>query len=160
MPSEILLPTGLAPSNLHLRPTVTAQYVEGDIFDIANRVKAIDANLHVVQLTEDDEHAYAIMEHCNDGVERLVFSVPVLDARVLDRLRYLMAVPVTERVAALEADERRSEAQREQDDLDELYDRLGGPVRHEMARCGFTAPLPASYPMRNRTAMRHRRGRH
>jgi hypothetical protein len=161
MATDLMLPAGLAPSNLHLRSSVTARLVENDVFDIAKRASAIDPRLHIWELSEDDEHAYVVMEHGEDGVERLIFRVSELDARVLERLRYIMAVPLSERFAALEKDELRHAEQRKQDELDELYENLGGQMRHDLARCGFTGPLPMSAPLRNPTAMRHRHnGRH
>lgn len=156
MPSDLLLPAGLAPSNLRLRASVKAMYVTHDMFDIAKQMREIDRRLYAVQLAEDDEANYAIMEHCDDGVERLVFRVDALDGRVLERLRYLMAVPLHERLAAIEAEERAFEAARREAEREDLYERVGGPMRHELARCGFTGPMPESYRLMNATARRSR----
>lgn len=157
MATDLLLPSGLAPTNLHLRPSVKAAYVTHDLYDIAKQMREIDPNLYAVQLEEFDDCAYAIMEHCDDGLERLVFRVPALDGRVIAKLRHLMAVPLHERMALVEAEERRSERENKANELDELYERFGGQMRHDLARCGFTEPLPESAPLRNKTAMRHRR---
>ncbi len=146
MATDLLLPTGLAPSNLHLRHGVTTTVLTSDTFDICERMKHIDTNLFAVQLVENDTCGYAIMEHCGDGIERLVFRTSALDGRVLEKLRYLMAMPLSERLDKLEADEYEAETARQDEASDELYETLGGPMRHEMARCGFTGPLPESYP--------------
>jgi hypothetical protein len=167
MATDLLLPSGLAPSNLHLRPTVKASFVTSDLYDICQRVKEISPRIHVFELTDDatGDRGWSIMEHCDDGVERLIFRVgpghPIdaLDGRVLERLRYILSVPLSERFAALEADEIKTEAQRQDDELEELYEKFGGEMRHELARCGFTGPLPASYRPMNATARRHRNAR-
>jgi hypothetical protein len=145
MPTTLELPGRLAPSNLHLPQDAQHMAVEADLYNICERVKEISDRLHIILLTHDDKHSFAIMEHCDDGVERLVFKVADLDARVLKRLRELMAQPLAERVAAIERDQRRFVEQEQEREFEELYERLGGPMWSELERCGFIQ-RPVSYP--------------
>lgn len=59
--------------------------VEDDVQNVIRDIKAIDDRLHVYW-NEQAEY-FDIVERCLDGRERLVFSVPLLDQRVPDRLR-------------------------------------------------------------------------
>lgn len=136
--SELILPGHIAPSNLHLLPGQSSAFVEGDLFNIAERVREVDRSLQVVQLN-DPEYPYAVMEFCGDGVERLVFKVKALDGRVIERLRYLMARPLDERLRELEADEYKWEAERKEQELEELYERVGAPMWTQLDRDGFIA---------------------
>lgn len=145
MARDLILPDRLAPSNLHLRPAVKARYVTGDLYDIAQRMREVDATLYAVELSEADEHSYAIMEDCEDGMQRLVFKVRELDGRVLEKLRYLMARPLAERIALVDAENHRLDAQRQDDELEQLYEDLGAPMWRELEQCGFIQ-RPASFP--------------
>ena len=66
-------------------------YVERDTLHIVERVLEYDPNLRVKYLDPDrggelGDPPYKIFELCPDGHERLVFSVWILDERVLERL--------------------------------------------------------------------------
>jgi hypothetical protein len=58
--------------------------LEDDVLGVVRRVKAIDDRLHVFYNEQSGE--FDIVEHCLDGVQRLVFSVGTLDQRVVNRL--------------------------------------------------------------------------
>ena len=135
------------PTNLVLGDTMKATYVDGDMFNICERIKEISPDLYIVLLEKDDKFAYAVMEHCVDGVERLVFKVKELDARVCDKLRYLLAMPLAERVAEIEKQEYRLEADRREQEQEELYERFGRPMWTELERTGFIR-RGVSYPKR------------
>lgn len=64
--------------------------VERDVLDIARRVSEYDPNLKVQFLNDAaagvGEPPYRIVEMCRDNIERPVFSVWVLDEKVLQRL--------------------------------------------------------------------------
>lgn len=154
MARTLILPDRMAPSNLHLRPTVKTRFVENDVFDICNRIKAIDPNLYVIELIEGDKAKFAIMERCADGVERLIYRVDELDGRVVERLRYLAAVPLQERLAALEKDEHEFEAERKDNELEELYENLGRDMWQQLEHDGFSGPRGVSYAKRGVTGGR------
>lgn len=59
--------------------------VEDDVQNIVRDIKAIDDRLKVYWNAQGQE--FDIIEHCLDGVERLVFSTKSLDQRVVHRLR-------------------------------------------------------------------------
>lgn len=145
MARTLLLPDRMAPSNLHLRDSVRTRFVTSDQFDIANRLKALSPNLYVLELSEGDKYAYNIMETAKDGTEMLVLQVKELDGRVLDRLRYLMAVPLQQRLAILDAEGRKYEADAKEAELEELYETLGGPMAAQLYHDGFTTTRPTSY---------------
>jgi len=145
MASDLLLPGGLAPSNLHLAEGTRASYVDGDLYRICDRMREVDQSLYAVQLSDDQRYAYAIMEDCEDGVQRLIFKVKELDGRVIEKLRYLMARPLHERLTEIEAMHHRLEADRKENELDELYEKLGRPMWTQLEHDGFIQ-RGVSYP--------------
>ncbi len=153
MTTDLLLPRGLAPTNVKFRGE-PPRYVTNDVYAIGERMRELDPNLYAV---EDDE-GYHIMQSCPDGVERLALANPVkvLDARVIERLRYILAVPFADRVNALERDEAKHTADSADEELERMYERMGGQMRHDLANCGFTGPIPTSTAKRNKTARRSR----
>lgn len=146
MATGLVLPGGVRPSNLHLPPGARALAVDSDLYDICGRVAEIDKSLHIVLLEGDDKHCFAIMEHCPD-MERLVFKVKELDARVLQKLQKIMAMPLQERLALLEKEEHRLAEQEQERELDDLYERVGRPMWTQLEHDGFIQ-RGVSYPKR------------
>jgi len=148
MPSDLILPDRLAPSNLHLRPTTRATFVENDVYDIAKRVARIDRRLYILQLddADADKCAWAVMERCDDGVERLVYKAKALDAHIVTKLEELMSVPLHERIRRAEAQCRKWDDEQHELMHEELYERLGRPMWGQLEHDGFIGPRPVSYP--------------
>lgn len=145
--ATIILPGSAMPSNLVVPEGVVAESVESDLYSICERVKEISESLHIVLLKGDPRGMnFAIMERCEDGVARLIYKVKELDARVLERLRYLMAVPFEQRFEQVEKDNHRWEQAQHEEQLEDLYERLGRPMWTELERCGFIDGRPVSYP--------------
>jgi hypothetical protein len=138
MSSTLILPHRIAPSNLNLRPSVKVRYIEHDLYDICRRIQELSPNLFVIELEEGDTAAFAIMEHCRDGVERLVYKVAELDGRVVERLRYLMNVTLLERMEIAAREEHQFEEDRKEEELERLYETLGGPMHTQMVHDGFS----------------------
>ena len=138
----------MAPSNLHLRPSVKARYIDSDMFDICERLAEIDPRLYIVELTEEDEANYMVMEHCADGVVRAVTPQPVkeLDARVLERIRYLMHVPFEHRYAAAERENEKYEQDCHEAELERIYEQMGHVFRRQLWHDGFIDSRGVSYP--------------
>jgi hypothetical protein len=65
-------------------------YVEQDVLNIVDKIRAYDPNLKVKfcnpELAETGDAPYKIVEVCSDGIERIVFSVWQLDDKVMERL--------------------------------------------------------------------------
>jgi hypothetical protein len=146
MATNLMLPDGMAPSNLHLRPSVKTRYVDGDMFDICERLAEISTRLYIVELVDDGKAAYAIMEHADDGVQRLVMKVKELDARILEKVRYMLHVPFAQRLAAVDAENAKYEADHHERILDETYERMGGQFRRQLWHDGFIEHRDVSYP--------------
>lgn len=145
--SALTLP---APSNLRVPRGTQTTLVESDVFNICERVKEISPSLYIFaidppQQKGDRTYRYAVCEHCADGVERLVIRVEELDARLIDNLRYMLAVPMSERLDRLEAQEREADEKRKEDQLSEMYERIGRPMLTDLEKCGFIT-RPVSYP--------------
>lgn len=145
MSSALTLPGGVRPTNLHLPEGMSAVFVDSDMFDICERVKEISPRLYIILLTDDKNYAYTIMEHCVDGVDRLVFKRRQLDARVLAELRQIMSVPLEERVKRLEKEHEKILADYHESQLDDMYEQIGRPMWTDLERCGFIQ-RPVSYP--------------
>ncbi len=152
MPADLLLPTGLAPTNLRLREGTTARMVESDLYDICNRIREVSRRLYLLELDGDDHYEYAVMEHCDDDVERLVFKVNrnQLDGRVIDKLQSLLAKPLPERLRELEVLEYKWEADRKDAELEDLYERVGRQMWIDLEQSGFIT-RPVSFPKRGVT---------
>lgn len=123
--------------------------VEGDVYNICERIREIDPRLFIVQLESEDRCAYAIMEHCEDGVDRLVYKAFELDQRILAKMEYIRKVPFEQRFAAIEAEIEKEEAEQKERESEELFQKLGLPMQHQFAHDGFTDPWGASYAKRS-----------
>jgi hypothetical protein len=153
-----MLPSGMAPANLHLRDSTKARFVEGDMFDICKRLADISSRLYIVELTDADNAAYVIMESCDDLVQRQVYKLQKgqeLDARVLTKVQYLLNVPFEHRYAAIEAENAKYEADHHDNLIEGMVENMGGQFRRELEKCGF-AQRNTSYPL---TGPRQRAGR-
>jgi len=164
MASNLILPDGVRPSNLHLNPeTDKVRFVSADMYQIAERIREISDRLYLVELqresAEGSKFGYALMERCTDGVDRLVMRVAAdaLDARVLKRLRYMMALDLHERIAICDRDRAKWEAEQQENAAEELFERLGAPMHRQLAHDGFIEVHPQSIRPLNRTARRHGR---
>jgi hypothetical protein len=152
---SLVIPGTSRPSNLHFAEGVKVVPVDSDMYGICERIKEISPRLFIVVAHDNDKHKFIIVEHCEDGVDRMVYGVAELDARVLKRLQYIMSIPLQERLAQLEKEEWEFEQQKAEEDFEDLYERMGGPMLHELYNTGF-ADNPRSAPKRNKTARRHR----
>lgn len=136
------------PSNMQLPPGSSQNYVSGDVYDICERIKELDRNLRVVPLpSEHFPFGIALIE--DDGTERLIFRAKVLDDRVIKRVRYIMGVPFEQRLAVIDKEIHRDEVEEKERQLEDLYDRMGGEMWHQLERCGFSQ-RPVSYPKRRK----------
>ena len=146
-----MLPEGMAPANLHLRPSTKTRYVDSDMFDICGRLAEISPRLYIVELTEADNSAYVIMESCDDLVQRQVYKLQKgqeLDARVITKVQYLLNVPFAHRYAAIEKENAKYEADHHEALLDEAYEKMGGQFRKQLEHDGFITHRGTSYPLR------------
>jgi hypothetical protein len=167
--SDLYVPAGLNTSNLHLNPEHTrASVVTSDMYNICDRLREISPRLYLLELTqqtaEGEKFGYALMEHCIDGVDRLVFRVTRdgLDGRVLAKVRYAMGLDLHERIAYCDRERDAEEAHQREAAAEELYERMGGPMWTEMERTGFIQ-RPVSYAKGGATHRRHKnhkRARH
>lgn len=163
--SNLLLPEGAVPTNLHLNPnTDKARLVTSDMYHICERIREIDPNLYILELEresrEGSKFGFAIMEKCSDGVHRLIMraSQRGLDERILGKLRYIMAKDLHHRIALLDTEREKWEKEQHENELESLYERIGGPMHRQLVNDGFTqAPFPTSYRPMNRAARRHGR---
>lgn len=131
------------PSNLRGGP---GTHVEGDVYRICDRIREIDSNLWIDPLPGG---GFAICERCADNVDRLVYKAPALDARIVEQLEYLLHVPFEQRFAEAEKEAAKYEAEHREKELDELYERLGGPMLPALERTGFIQ-RSKSYPKSKR----------
>jgi hypothetical protein len=139
------LETPFVPSNLILPPELRGLSVEGDVYNICERIKEISPALFIQGFT-NPEYPYVIVEKCIDGIERVVLKAKELDGRVIAHLQKLMAKPLSERVREIEINERKLEAEQKEAQLDELYERLGRPMWTQLEHDGFIESRPVSFP--------------
>jgi len=147
----LVLPETARPANLTLSRGSRARVLTSDLYDICNRVAEIDPSLYIIELDHDDPRPYRwiVMEHCKDGVDRMALRVREgeLDARVLEKLRHQLAVPLRDRLEQLDREAEGYRKQYLEDEADRLYERIGPAFRKQLHDCGFThAPRPTSFP--------------
>lgn len=145
MGTSVVIPGTSRPSNLHLADGVQIETLDSDVLGVCDQVSEISDRLFLVVLRQEDKYAVAIMEHCDDGVDRLVFKVRNLDGRVLKRIRRMIGMPLKERIAKAEKDEHRMQEEAKEEKFEELWDRLGGPMYRQLHHDGFSQ-APVSYP--------------
>jgi len=149
--SRLDIPGSAAPNNLHFGADVRATIVEGDLYDICTRLEEIDPTLFIVALESPDGKSFAIMEHCADGWDRLIWRVEELDARVIKKAQYLKGVPFEKRIEEAEKVEARMQAELDEEQFEEFYQRVGAPMRRQLQHDGFIDPVNDSiYPIISR----------
>ena len=153
--SGLVLPSGLAPNNLHLRDTVKATFVEDDVFDIARRLAAISPNLHVWQLEEDGNAAWVVTENVW-GSEQLVKKYAELDARIIEDVQRMLSIPFEHRIAVAQAEIDKHEADQKQENIDRIYEEVGHKFQRQLWKDGFVEHRGTSYPL---SPIRQRAGR-
>ena len=133
------------PSNLVLPAELNGLSVEGDLYNICERIKEISPSLQINGFI-NPEYPYVIIERCIDGIDRVVMKAKVLDGRVLDHLRRLMSQPLSERLAEIERNERKFEQDEHERMHEDLFERVGLPMWHRLEKDGFIDQRPISYP--------------
>jgi hypothetical protein len=137
----------ITPTNLVLPTELKNVPVEGDLYNICERIKEVSPSLRIVPLIGHPQgYRYIIMELCEDHVERGVCKVHELDERLITHLRKLMGMPLSERVAQIERDEMKFEADQKEQELEELYENMGRQMWIDLEKCGFIQNRPVSFP--------------
>jgi hypothetical protein len=131
VPDNMRLPRGAVLGNTHV--------VEGDVFNICERIKDIHPDLFVV-LQEGHDRPWVVMERCTDGVERMVSRYEELDARILEDLRYMLAVPFEERYRRVADRIDRENKQREQVS-DEWIERFAWDFQRALVDANMSDPV-------------------
>jgi hypothetical protein len=142
MTSPLLMPP---PTNLRLTREDAANMVEGDVYNICERVAEISDRLFIAPQFGQPK-PWVVMETGNDGVDYFVLSAEELDARIIDRINYIRGVPFEKRMATLEAENEAWEKQQHDEELDRLYEQIGAPMKSQFYHDGFIEHRAESYP--------------
>jgi hypothetical protein len=102
------------------------------------RLKELNPRLRInaISDTRAGETAFTIIEDTGDDVH-VVFRCRRLDARVVEYVRYLLNVPFAKRFAEAERLQKKWEEEAHEDELDELTERFGLEMQHELKKTGF-----------------------
>lgn len=138
-------------------------YVTSDVYRIAERIREeVDGGdrLHIESIDppihwQGREYNFAVVEDTDVG-SRLVMRVKELDARIITALQRMIRIPFSERFEQAEKLADAWEAEEKERQLDQLYERMGGNMRIQLERCGFTDPWGPKYAPMNRAARRAR----
>jgi hypothetical protein len=138
---EIILPIS-TPTNIRFDGAASGRFrveeITSDMYNISERLKEIDPNLYVL-LREDramGAKAFTIM-WSRETDDELVLTCRRLDARVIEHVQYLMKVPLERRFNEACKIIDKLEAEKAEDEKDELVEKLGLPMIRELQRCGF-----------------------
>lgn len=156
MKVDLVLPTGAAPSNLVLPNDTRTRMIDSDMYGICKRVAEVSRKLYIVVHEKPDGTLlhYSIMENCDDGVQRLALNVgpgrPIdaLDARVIERLEWMIHVPLDKRVDEMEKMEAADKEAEKERSLEELYEKMGRQMHFQLERDGFISGRGISTPKR------------
>lgn len=106
--------------------------IESDVLGVVQQIKEISKRLSV-QFNDGGEY-FRVIEHCDDGRERLVLTANELDQRIVERLRYI-ASDQYDYVAELERMDREADAKKVrdfQDQMGEVGERLFHATRKDL----------------------------
>ena len=137
---QLLMPL---PANMKAR----VQTVTSDVYNICNRIREISPDLILVH-HEGHERPWVVMEKCADGAERFVSRYKVADGRILDDLRYMLAVPYERRLAEAEKKverENKARATISEEKLDRMSDAWLKAVQDSQL---FDLHFSTSYPLK------------
>lgn len=109
------------PENLQARGF---KRVEGDLYNICERIKEISPRLVLRFQENHPTHPWVVFENCVDGVQRYVSRYIAPDARILDDLRYMLTVPFKDRA---------DKVQKEVDAYNEAREALDGEANARLA---------------------------
>ena len=146
---QLILPTG--PSNLFFDEGVQTLSVDSDMYNICERIREVSDRLKIIFQKQGDLWQYVIMEHCEDGIERLVMKVgpqheiKELDGRVIQKLQRMQRLDFKTRIRQWELKVERERKAREAEEEERRYDEIGAPMLHLLYKTGF-ADSPVSYP--------------
>lgn len=134
------------PGNLRLAWEDRHLPLEGDVYRICERIREEVSPALFIVLHKDHPKPFAVFEHCDDGVDRIVKRYTVLDARIITDLQRMIAIPFEQRVKELERENEQFEMKWKEDELDRLYEIVGAPMRSQFAHDGFIEHTGVSYP--------------
>jgi hypothetical protein len=122
--------------------------LEDDVLSIVRRVRETYGDRVTIELDEN-QGVYHFVEHCEDRTDRLIFSTSVLDHRSLERL-------LRSDSHARTYQDPYDAAEREQDELNALKDRMfgekvkevGEELAHSLRKEGMAPyfPTPVAIP--------------
>jgi hypothetical protein len=157
---SLVLPGSAAPSNLHLAPHQVNMHVEGDVFNICERIRTEvpQGDRLFVVMQEDHPKPYVVMEKSDDNVERFVCRTDALDGRLIARLQYLINVPFEKRFAEAERLEQKLREEAHEQELDDLWNSMGERMHFQLERDNFIDSRGKSLPLSlTDTGRRHRK---
>lgn len=148
---SVIIPGSAAPNNLQFQGK--AHIIDSDVFNICERVKELSPRLHIIVADppRPDGKNFIIMEESKPGDWMCVARYEALDGRIIEDLQRMSAIPLKDRLAQIEKEEKKHEEDSADEALEELYERMGGPMWSQLERDGFIDGRPVSYPKRGIT---------
>jgi hypothetical protein len=122
--------------------------LEDDVLSVVSQVREISEGRITVEL-DPERNIYHMIEHCEDGTDRLVFSVSELDGRAVERLRRADSYWRGHRDPYADAEREQDEifAQQEAASREKLNEH-GEEIAFHLREAGIypRMPLPVSIP--------------
>jgi len=144
----VLIPGHARPNNLRFQGV--AHVVESDVYNICERIREVDPDLFIVVADppRPDGKNFIVMEIDQSGAESLVSRYEELDARIIEDVERMRKIPLPQRLEQLEKDNKKFERAEQERMEEELYERLGGPMWHQLEHDGFIDSRGVSAPKR------------
>jgi len=159
MPGDVAIPASVVAGVLRLRPDQLNYNLDGDTLAWLEKLpEAVeDGDKLFVVLHEDQEKPFYIMQTQDDGQVSLLWRTDHLGEDTYTALRRMRFIPLSKRLDEIERQEAKDEAAAKEAEMEELYERIGGPMYHMLHRYGFAHGGKAvNAPLRNPTAKRAR----
>lgn len=138
---------------LNLRSEATM--VESDVYDICNRVREIDPDLTIHVNPDGHRFKFSVQHVDKVGNEYFVCGADELDARLVDRIQYMLHVPFEKRYAEVSAYEDKLRADLDKQQWDKFYENMGQRMFRQLATDGFNNRVHTAH----KSAKRQRAGR-
>jgi hypothetical protein len=153
--TDLVMPGLVSPSNLKRGGRFKTAPITSDIYSVCERLKELSPrlSLHWVEDSNPkarDQIAFVVTEtYLNENgqpEEAVVWKSRKLTPEIVERCRYYMNVPMEKRYAAMVAEAEKIDAEREENEFQELYENLGRPMWTQLEHDGFVETRGVSYP--------------
>lgn len=150
MPGDLAIPASTVAGVLRLSPDQLTYNLDGDTLQwLKTLPEAVEGGdrLHVV-IHEDNPKPFHILQTHDDGNISLLWRTDHLGEDTYTAIRRMSFIPISKRLDEIEKQEAKDEAHAKEQEMGELYERIGGPMYRMLHRYGFAHGRSENYAPR------------